>query len=86
MGLQRLQSQAHPHQALHIKNQREGRAVHQDPAGGMGLRHGSIPQRESTVGCPYYLGLYNWHRGHMALGRLSPQQFFKRQMFAQLLI
>ena len=30
-GLQRLGSQAHPHQAVHPQNQRQGRAVHQNP-------------------------------------------------------
>ena len=31
-------TQTHPHQALHAANQRQGRAVHQTLASGMGLR------------------------------------------------
>jgi len=46
-GLQRLGSQAHPHQALHTQNERQGRAIHQDPAGRMGVCH-AVPDLRGT--------------------------------------
>jgi len=39
-GLQHPGAAAHPHQALHPQNQREGRKVHPDPLLGIGLCHG----------------------------------------------
>ena len=45
--LQRARPQAHPHQALHAEDQRQGRALHPDRAPRMGLRPGLSDLRPS---------------------------------------
>jgi hypothetical protein len=46
-GLQRIGSQAHTHQALHPLNERQGRAIHQNPSGRMGVCH-AVPDLRGT--------------------------------------
>ncbi len=51
--LQRARPQAHPHQALHPQDQRQGRALHPDRAARMGLRARlSRPQTSAPPSCP----------------------------------
>ncbi len=47
----------------------------------MGLRHETSEERNRWL--PRYLGIYNGHRFHMALGGLSPQQSLQRLLIAE---
>ena len=50
-GLQAAEPQAHPHQALHAEDQRQGRALHPDRPARMGLRQRlqHVPQRADAT-------------------------------------
>lgn len=90
-GLQRLGSQAHPHQALHPQDERQGRAVW-PPAdcvyiktllGEWAYAMAFQTSEERNRWLPRYLGLYNDRRCHMALVGLSPQQCLQRLLVAE---
>ena len=52
-GLPRARPQAHPHQALHAQDQRQGRALHPDRLARMGLcPRLSTPQTSAPPSCP----------------------------------
>ena len=63
---------AHPHQALHAKDQRKGRALHPDRAARVGLRQGLPHSDERTAELPLWLHRYNWHRPHGSLKAKTP--------------
>ena len=90
-GLQCLGSQAHPHQAVHTQNQRQGRAVW-PPADCVYIKTllaewayamAFQTSDERNRWLPRYLGLYNDRRCHMALGGLSPKQRLQRLLIAE---
>ena len=68
-SLQATRPQAHPHQALHAQDQRQGRALHPDRAARMGLRS-RLPQLRPATRqqLPIWLHRYNWHRPHGGIG------------------
>ena len=70
--LQKAQAQAHPHQALHTQDQRQGRALRPDRAAGMGLCQGLQHLKRTRPTAPAWTHAYNWHRPHGRLKANTP--------------
>ena len=68
----RARPQAHPHQALHAQDQRQGRALHPDRAARMGLRPSLPHLRPRAEQLPDWLHRYNWHRPHGGIKSKPP--------------
>ena len=62
-----------PHPALHAPHQRQGGALHPDPAARVGLRPGvPRPRRERLAALPHWLHYYNVQRRHAGLHDRPP--------------
>ena len=70
--LQKAQAQAHPHQALHTQDQRQGRALHQTALREWAYAKPYNTSNERAQQLQPWTHAYNWHRPHGSLKANTP--------------